>query len=321
MAERRQTGHHARAIPMSDQPAVSVVMSVYNGAATLRETLDSILGQQGVDFEVLVVDDGSRDATSAMLDEAAANDRRIRVIHQENQGLTRSLVTGCRAARAPFIARHDCGDRSHPERLHKQLELMSGSDEVVLVSCSTRYVGPEGEPLYVVSSVGEEVRRSLLHDGVDSVRGLTHHGTAMFRRETYFDAGEYRPQFRFAQDLDLWVRMAQRGAIAFVPEVLYEARFEPNAISGVHRNEQIESARIALSLRDAPPAGHVALLQRVSEIVPKGSVSARTSADGLYFLATALKNAGDRRWRRYAWRAVRLNPLHLRAWGRLLTNR
>jgi len=194
-------------------------------------------------------------------------------------------------------------------------------DDVVLVSCSTQYVGPEGEPLYVVSSDGDEVRRSLLHDGVDSIRGLTHHGTAMFRRDTYFDAGEYRPQFRFAQDLDLWLRMAQRGRIAFVPEVLYEARFEPNAISGVHREQQIESARIALALRDAPADQQAALLQRASEIVPVRAANARSNADGFYFLATALKKTGDRRWRHYAWRAVRLNPLHLRAWGRLLTGR
>jgi glycosyltransferase involved in cell wall biosynthesis len=294
---------------------VSIVMSVYNGAATLRETLDSIRAQRGVDFEVIVVDDGSTDGTAEILDA----EKDIRVIHQENQGLTRSLVTGCRAAKAPIIARHDCGDRSRPDRLRKQLELMN--DDVVLVSCSTQYVGPEGEPLYVVSSDGEQVRRSLLRDGVDSIRGLTHHGTAMFRRDTYLDAGEYRPQFRFAQDLDLWLRMAQRGRIAFVPEVLYEARFEPNAISGVHRDQQIESARIALALRDAPPDQHAALLQRASEIVPVRSAGAKTNADGFYFLATALKTAGDRRWRQYAWRAVRLNPLHLRAWGRLLTGR
>jgi len=296
---------------------VSVVMSVYNGAATLRETLDSIQAQEGVDFEVIVVDDGSTDGTAEILERAEG----IRVIHQENQGLTRSLVTGCRAARAPIIARHDCGDRSRPDRLRRQFELISSADDIVLVSCSTQYVGPDREPLYVVSSNGEEVRRSLLHDGVDSIRGLTHHGTAMFRRDTYFDAGEYRPQFRFAQDLDLWLRMAPRGRIAFVPEVLYEARFEPNAISGVHREQQIESARIALALRDAPADRQAALLQRASEIVAARGTSARKKAAGLYFLASALKNAGHRHWRRYAWRAVRVNPMHLRAWLRLLTNR
>jgi len=302
---------------MSEQPEVSVVMSVYNGAATLRETLDSIRAQQGVAFEVIVVDDGSTDGTAEILDQA----KDLRVIHQQNQGLTRSLITGCRAARAPFIARHDCGDRSHPDRLRKQLDLITSADDIVVVSCSTQYVGPRGEPLYVVSLDGTEVRQSLLHDGVDSIRGLTHHGTAMFRRDTYLDAGEYRPQFRFAQDLDLWLRMAQRGRIEFVPEVLYEARFEPGAISGLHREKQVESARIAIALRDAPPDEQAALLQRASEIVPARAATAKSNADALYFLAMSLRSAGDHRWRRYAWRAIRLNPLHLRAWGRLLTGR
>jgi glycosyltransferase involved in cell wall biosynthesis len=301
----------------SNQPLVSIVMSVYNGAARLRETLDSILAQCGVDFEVIVVDDGSTDETAAILDATAG----LRVIHQQNQGLTRSLVTGCRAARAPFIARHDCGDRSHPDRLRKQLELITGANDVVLVSCSTQYVGPEGEKLYVVSADGDEVRRSLLHDGVDSIRGLTHHGTAMFRRDVYFDAGEYRPQFRFAQDLDLWLRMAQRGRVELVPEVLYEARFEPNAISAVHRELQIESARIAIALRDTPASEHAPLLQRASEVVPARKPGPKSNADGLYFLAMALKTSGNARWRHYARQAIRENPLHLRAWARLLTSR
>ncbi|HEX3583590.1 MAG TPA: glycosyltransferase family A protein [Thermoanaerobaculia bacterium] len=302
---------------MSDQPAVSVVMSVYNGAARLRETLDSILAQRDVAFEVIVVDDGSTDGTAAILDATKG----LRVIRQENQGLTRSLITGCRAARAPFIARHDCGDRSHPDRLRKQLDLMTSAADIVVVSCATQYVGPEGEKLYVVSSEGADVERSLLHDGVDAIRGLTHHGTAMFRRDVYFDAGEYRPEFRFAQDLDLWLRMAKRGRIAFVPEVLYEARFEANAISGLHREQQVESARIAIALRDAPAAEQAALLRRASEINPARKAGDRSKADGLYFLAMALKKSGNGRWRRYAWEAVRNNPLHFRAWGRLLTNR
>ncbi|HEX3583839.1 MAG TPA: glycosyltransferase family 2 protein, partial [Thermoanaerobaculia bacterium] len=296
---------------MSDQPAVSVVMGVYNGAARLRETLDSILAQRDVAFEVVVVDDGSTDGTAAILDATKG----LRVIRQQNEGLTRSLITGCRAARAPFIARHDCGDRSHPDRLRKQLDLMTSAGDIVVVSCATQYVGPEGEKLYVVSSEGADVQRSLLHDGVDAIRGLTHHGTAMFRRDVYFDAGEYRPEFRFAQDLDLWLRMAQRGRIAFVPEVLYEARFEANAISGLHREQQVESARIAIALRDAPAADQAALLRRASEISPARKAGDRSKADGLYFLAMALKKSAHGRWRRYAWEAVRNNPLHFRAWG------
>ena len=96
---------------------MSVVMSVYNGADRLASTLDSVLAQEEVDFEFIVINDGSIDESGRILDEYAARDRRIRVVHQENTGLTQALVTGCSMARGEFIARQDAGgDRSLPCR-------------------------------------------------------------------------------------------------------------------------------------------------------------------------------------------------------------
>jgi glycosyltransferase involved in cell wall biosynthesis len=89
---------------------LSVVMSVLNGAGDLARTLDSIFAQTERDFELIVIDDGSTDDTPSIL--ARQSDPRIRVITQPNEGLTRALIRGCEAARAPLIARHDCGDVS-----------------------------------------------------------------------------------------------------------------------------------------------------------------------------------------------------------------
>ena len=122
---------------MSDSPAVSVVMSVYNGAPLLRETMDSILAQEDVDVELVVVNDGSTDGSGAILDDYARRDRRVRVIHQENRGLTRALIAGCAAARAPLIARHDAGDLSHPRRLIKQKSAFSAAPDLAFVSSWT----------------------------------------------------------------------------------------------------------------------------------------------------------------------------------------
>ena len=87
-------------------------MSVYNGASNLAATMDSILSQEGVEFEFIVVNDGSTDATGEILDDYARRDNRVRVIHQENTGLTRALIRGCAAASGEFIARQDAGDVS-----------------------------------------------------------------------------------------------------------------------------------------------------------------------------------------------------------------
>ena len=86
-------------------PEVSVVMGVYNGASALPATLQSILSQQGCEFEVIVVNDGSTDDSGRVLDEWAARDARLQIIHQPNKGLTKALIRGCESARGEFIAR------------------------------------------------------------------------------------------------------------------------------------------------------------------------------------------------------------------------
>ena len=122
---------------MSAPPQVSVVMSVYNGANHLSETLDSVLSQEDCDFEFIVVNDGSTDGTTRVLDDYAKRDKRLRVIHQENTGLTRALIRGCSEACGKFIARQDSGDISLPGRLKMQMNVLGGDIQAAFVSCAT----------------------------------------------------------------------------------------------------------------------------------------------------------------------------------------
>ena len=103
--------------PAAGAPEVSVVMSAFNDAVTLPAALESILSQQGVELEFIVVDDGSTDGSAAILDEAARKDARLKVVHRPNAGLTRALIAGCALASAPWIARQDADDVSQPGRL------------------------------------------------------------------------------------------------------------------------------------------------------------------------------------------------------------
>lgn len=296
---------------------LSVVMSVYNGAPELARTLDSILAQTERDFELIAIDDGSTDATPQILAAYAARDARIRVITQANSGLTRALIRGCAEARAPIIARHDCGDRSHPERFAKQVTYFD-DPEVVLVAAATRYVSPEGDLLYVSRAEGEEIRRSLLNDPAPKVHNVPGHPVVMFRRDAYVAAGGYRQQFRIAQDLDLWVRLARLGRIAVAPEELYEATFHYRAISGVGRDMQVRAAELIMQLRDHEDDPR--LLAAAAQLAPR-KVTPRREAGGLYFIARCLRAQRNPAARQYLLRAVRRNPLHWRAWLALLTGR
>lgn len=290
-----------------------MAMSVHNGAAQLPATLDSIFAQTETDFELIVVDDGSTDATPVIL--AACGDSRLRVITQPNAGLTRALIRACAEATAPVIARHDCGDTSHPDRFLRQLAALTSDGGLVLVSCATAFHAPEGEMLYVATGDGEEVRHSLLADGVDAIRGLTHHGSAMFSRQAYVQAGGYRSQFYFAQDLDLWVRLASVGRVAFVPEVLYHARVDPDAISATYRTKQIETARLILEIRDRPEQAAALLVQAATLRSASRPPDLFARARALHFIASCLRREGDSAWRSYARRALRCNPLQIRTWA------
>ena len=307
---------------------LSVVMSVFNGAAQLPATLEGIAGQTETDYELIVVDDGSTDDTPRILTQAAMRDTRIRVLTQSNAGLTRALIRGCDEARAEIIARHDCGDRSHPERFAKQLAALDGH---VLIASATRMRGPRGEELYVSRANGDDVRRSLLHDDAAHIRGIPHHASAMFRRTDYRAAGGYRAEFRFAQDLDLWIRLARRGSIAILDDVLYEAALEPRSISSLYRREQERLTQIAIALRDVEdrqsclsgqaglPVPH--LLAEAARVASIRKATARDEAAGLYFIAKCLRDRRDLAWRSYLVRALRKNPLHWRAWASLLLGR
>lgn len=288
---------------------LSVVMAVFNGAASLPSTLESILTQTERDFELIVIDDGSTDATPSIL--AATNDPRLRVITQTNVGLTRALIRGCSEARADVIARHDCGDRSHPERFAKQLASIASAD---VVSCATKFTDADGDLLYIARANGDETRNSLLRGDAAHIHALPHHGSAMFRRDAYERAGGYRAEFRAAQDLDLWIRIAQHGGtFAILDDVLYDAVVEPRSISGSARGAQVALTEIAVALRDGRGSLASAASVAPAKITPKGEAAA------LYFIGKCLLQQRNRKGLRYLRDAVRKNPLHWRAWLSLIS--
>ncbi len=301
-------------------------MSVYNGTDTVDRSVESILAQEAVDFEFIIVNDGSKDGTKEILDGYAARDRRVLVIHQENKGLTKALIRGCSEARGELIARQDADDVSLPGRLAMQAEMLHAHSEVALVSCWTQFIGPEDEPLYEVcrKDTPTDATEKLRCGDAGKIKGISGHGTAMFRRADYLRAGGYREQFYFAQDLDLWLRLTDFGQLAFVPVVLYQARFGTSDISGKYHREQIQLADLMIDAHQAKQRGESEepFLAKAARIRPDGRKSNRRQrASGPYFIGKMLLKRGDSRGRKYLWQAVRNYPLHFRGWFALLSNR
>ena len=308
---------------MIARPEVSIVMSAYNGALHFAETMDSILSQDSVDFEFIVVNDGSDDETGRLLEQYAEQDNRIRAVHQSNMGLTRALIRGCNLARGDFIARQDVGDISLPLRLKKQVAALK-SEECVFVSCWTDIIGPNREFLYSSRGTGKASRpigilTSEARRGV--VDGPTHHSTVAFRKEQYAICGGYRPEFYYAQDWDLWYRIASLGKFYIIPETLCICRFALGSISGQYREKQEQFAELAKKAMLARRHGFSDkyVLDDARKIIDEFERSrSRDTAAELYFIGKCLMANRNNTAIGYLFSAIRHNPLHFRAWLSLI---
>lgn len=296
-------------------------MGVYNGLSNLPSTVASILSQEDVDLELIIVDDGSTDETYKYLTDVSRDDSRVRVLGQSNQGLTAALVFGCGSASGRYIARQDVGDISLPRRLCTQLNRLRGDYDAVLCSCYADVTGPRGEHLYT-SRVNEAELKSgpqLLGEGLP--KGPSHHGSVMMRRDVYEAVGGYRKEFYFAQDVDLWSRLAEKGRHAVVPEVLYQARLEAASISGQYAAEQRRTAELIRQATEVRRAGgdEGVILRAAERIRPQTrKTERRRLATGAYFIGSCLQHRDPSGARSYFLQAVKDDPLHWKAWVRLM---
>lgn len=306
-------------------PEISVVMSVYNGAVGLGETLASVLSQAGCSFEFVVVDDGSTDETGRILDEWVLKAPRLRVIHQQNAGLTGALIKGCAEARGEFIARQDAGDISLPGRLREQVNALREDGELAFVSCHSRYVGPQGEFLYQHGGTGlakAPVNIIDIRQPHGVLDGPSHHGSVMFRQDSYIKAGGYREQFYFGQDWDLWYRLGLAGKFQMIPATLYQARIGINDISTSSKQLQEEFAKLSLQSLKQRCVGQsdAEVLVRANALRSRIKRNGRRGRTGLgsYFLGESLRRNGEiAKARHYLWQSIKDNPANLKAWVRL----
>lgn len=308
---------------MNSAPDISVVMGVYNGGPRLPETIESILSQEDVNFEFIIVNDGSTDQTLDVLESYARRDTRVRIIHQENQGLTKSLIKGCAKANGAYLARQDAGDLSSPGRLSKQLGALKSNPDACVISAGTRFVAPDHEHLYDVLPDESDLTEDLLTLELDQIRGPSMHGCTMFRKDAYEQVGGYRASFYFAQDLDLWIRLAEVGKHATLGEILYEASLTIGSISSHYRKQQVETARLILESARVRRAGIAdeEVLQKAARIRTNGKrkPGRYERANALYFIGACLRQRRNPQASDYFHRALQTHPLHLKSALRLLT--
>ena len=223
--------------------SVSVVMAVHNASIFLEEAVESILNQTLLDFEFIIINDGSSDGSGQILEKYSSMDKRIRLFHQDKQGLTKSLNTGIQLSSAELIARMDADDVSAPKRLLTQVEYLSNHPDVVCLGAQALKIDDDGDPLFPwnVPLEHDEIVDNLLR----GTGGQIIHPLLLVRREALREVGGYNEKYLLAQDYDLLLRLADIGLLANLPEVLLSYRIHCSGTTFAKRKEQQIYALIA----------------------------------------------------------------------------
>lgn len=198
-------------------PAVSIVISVHNDAATLARALRSVEEQTFSNFEVVAINDASSDNTGAILDKSQKKlgPERFQILtNSRNLGLTKSLNLGILSARTDLIARLDADDWWEPAKLATQLQYLQSHPDIGLLGCAyvnhyqthSRTVHP---PL-----TDAAVRKYIFR------RNPFAHSAVVFRKGLWERVGGYNERLRYGQDLELWFRALPHTKLANLPDAL-----------------------------------------------------------------------------------------------------
>ena len=240
-------------------PLVSVIMPVYNGELYLAEAIESILTQTFTDFEFLIVDDGSRDASAAIIRDYARRDSRIRFLqHERNLGPGAAQNTGFAVATGTYIANMDSDDISLPRRLEKQVRFLENHPQIGALGVCAQ---AKNEDLTVelfdlnVPQAHALIAFNLFH-------GASFVGATVVVRKKYMNlVGGYTNDRRLPNDLDLSCRLLRQTSIRFanLPERLYLYRRHKRAIGVAATGEQsagersVRSGLVRQLWGEAPP--------------------------------------------------------------------
>ena len=240
-------------------PKVSVLMSVYNGELYLREAIESILNQTFEDFEFIIINDGSTDASQEIID--SFNDRRLVVIQQENIGLTQSLNKGLKIARGEYIARQDADDISFPNRFEKQVAYLDAHLKVAVLGGAIIRIDEKGNPLckFVFPQSHEEIKKKLY-----KTENQLAHTTVMFRKQQINSLGNYNEIFEKCEDYELWLRVSHKFRLHNLSDVLAYHRFHIGSVTQSGNESKwlkniplalkiaVEQKRLGIYLPDSP---------------------------------------------------------------------
>jgi glycosyltransferase involved in cell wall biosynthesis len=297
---------------MNTNPAISVLMPVYNADRYIKEAIESVLNQTFGDFELLIIDDGSTDRSLSILKRYAAKDARIRLTSRPNTGYVRALNEMLAQARGEFIARMDADDVAMPDRFAHQVAFLRQHPQVVCVGGAQDWVDEAGRLLRHNHEVetDAEIQQRLL-TGCTAIN----HPSAMFRRSTILQIGGYDETMCPSEDLDLWLKMGEIGELANLGETVTLYRQHSGSVSELRQIEQNDKRYRACeqAWKRRGVTGHVAEIQPWRPFDRPSRHQFMLDYGWRFFMSGQRQAAIV-----YGWRAVQALPLQTAGWRLLV---
>lgn len=227
-------------------------MPVYNGEAYLNEAIDSILAQTYTNFNLLIINDGSKDNTQAIIE--SYSDSRIISIEQENMGVSRSLNKGLSMIDTPYVRRHDADDMSEPWMLEWQVNFLEKNPDVAAVSTRCNFMTENSK----VSELHLQPKDHIF-EGKELIYAQRKHfepfcpvvhGTVLCRTSVFNEFEGYRTEFLTSEDNDLWLRITQKYKFAILNKSPYKLRLNPGSATQMHKSSTRFFRNLALEYAD-----------------------------------------------------------------------
>lgn len=214
-------------------PKVSVIIPTYNRCKYLNFAIQSVLHQTYANWELLVIDDGSSDDTSSVIQEYIGKDKRIRSFRLKNGGVARARSVGIKEAKGEYVAFLDDDDYYLPHKLELQVNYLEKNPQHIFVYGQADYVDSQGN--YIKTVPGNPVRTygELIQESVIFPT------TIMVRRSAFEEFGYFRSSLKTCEDYDMWLRIARKYPFAFISEPVAKYRRHRNNVT--HRIHQVYS--------------------------------------------------------------------------------
>ena len=239
-------------------PLISLVMPARNAEATLADSLETLTRQTFDDFELVLVDDGSTDATGEIAARYAQQLKLRVIVHADSQGVARSINDGVLAGDSEFVARLDADDLALPARLERQLEFLRANRSIGVCGSHMQLFRRENGKLEVSNVLAHPLDNAAIRTALVQ-RCAISHPSLMCRREVFELAGYYDVRFDFAEDYELWCRASLLGVqFANIPEILTCYRKHPGQVGQekaymqYERDLEIKKRYIGAWLQESP---------------------------------------------------------------------